>query len=199
MAANWKANQRGVGANSFENISLKACQLKMEKGILKIIKGQKLDSLPIAKISSVSATAEHFNNSISISSSSNSPFIVPFHERYRKYIGLLLPAIFMQLVWWTLAIRYNLFRLYPTRYPMAITMIFGATIAGKMTNKFENVKLSLGATSEGGGAVAFPVMTLLLHIDSLVARDFSLMIQSCGWNWGCKILINCLNKILLFI
>lgn len=37
-----------------------------------------------------------------------------------------------------------------------------------------------GATSEGGGAVAFPVMTLLLHIPPSVARDFSLMIQSCG-------------------
>ena len=45
-------------------------------------------------------------------------------------------------------------------------MIFGATIAGM--------------TSEGGGAVAFPVMTLALGIKPSVARDFSLMIQSCG-------------------
>ncbi|KAI6197410.1 hypothetical protein M3Y94_01220700 [Aphelenchoides besseyi] len=36
-----------------------------------------------------------------------------------------------------------------------------------------------GATSEGGGAVAFPVMTLLLNLDPTAARDFSLMIQSC--------------------
>ena len=35
-------------------------------------------------------------------------------------------------------------------------------------------------TSEGGGAVAFPVMTLALNIKPTVARDFSLMIQSCG-------------------
>ena len=35
-------------------------------------------------------------------------------------------------------------------------------------------------TSEGGGAVAFPVMTLLLKIDPKVARDFSLMVQSVG-------------------
>ena len=35
-------------------------------------------------------------------------------------------------------------------------------------------------TSEGGGAVAFPVMTLALGIKPAVARDFSLMIQSCG-------------------
>ena len=37
-----------------------------------------------------------------------------------------------------------------------------------------------GMTSEGGGAVAFPVMTLALGIKPSVARDFSLMIQSCG-------------------
>jgi len=35
-------------------------------------------------------------------------------------------------------------------------------------------------TSEGGGAVAFPVMTLILKIKPEVARDFSLMIQSVG-------------------
>ena len=35
-------------------------------------------------------------------------------------------------------------------------------------------------TSEGGGAVAFPVMTLAFGITPAIARDFSLMIQSCG-------------------
>jgi hypothetical protein len=35
-------------------------------------------------------------------------------------------------------------------------------------------------TTEGGGAVAFPVMTLALNVEPTVARDFSLMIQSCG-------------------
>ena len=35
-------------------------------------------------------------------------------------------------------------------------------------------------TSEGGGAVAFPVMTLAFNISPAVARDFSLMIQSTG-------------------
>lgn len=37
-----------------------------------------------------------------------------------------------------------------------------------------------GATSEGGGAVAFPVMTLILKIRPNIARDFSLLIQSFG-------------------
>ena len=40
--------------------------------------------------------------------------------------------------------------------------------------------LFTGMTSEGGGAVAFPVMTLAFGIKPAVARDFSLMIQSCG-------------------
>lgn len=49
---------------------------------------------------------------------------------------------------------------------MSITMIFGSFIAG--------------ATSEGGGAVAFPVMTLIFQITPDVARNFSLAIQSIG-------------------
>jgi len=32
-------------------------------------------------------------------------------------------------------------------------------------------------TSEGGGAVAFPVMTLVLGVHPSVARDFSVMVQ----------------------
>ena len=49
---------------------------------------------------------------------------------------------------------------------VTVTMIFGSFIAG--------------ATSEGGGAVAFPVLTLALKIKPHIARDFSLMIQSVG-------------------
>ena len=60
----------------------------------------------------------------------------------------------------------NFFAYFPDRFLMSITMVFGATIGGM--------------TSEGGGAVAFPVMTLALRIKPSVARDFSLMIQSCG-------------------
>jgi uncharacterized membrane protein YfcA len=65
-----------------------------------------------------------------------------------------------------LAIKNNFFAYFPDRYLLSITMVFGATIGGM--------------TSEGGGAVAFPVMTLALGIKPSVARDFSLMIQSCG-------------------
>ena len=67
------------------------------------------------------------------------------------------------MCWWLLAVRWDYFSLFPERYILSITMIFGATVAGM--------------TSEGGGAVAFPVMTLALGIAPSVARDFSLMIQ----------------------
>ena len=37
-----------------------------------------------------------------------------------------------------------------------------------------------GGTSEGGGAIAFPVFTKLLHIPAAIARNFSLAIQTVG-------------------
>ena len=84
----------------------------------------------------------------------------------RRFWGIAIPLIFFEVCWWSLATKHNLFRYFPEKYPMSITMIFGALVAGM--------------TSEGGGAVAFPVMTLALHISPTVARDFSLMIQTCG-------------------
>ena len=49
-------------------------------------------------------------------------------ERYRKYIGFLIPCLFMQLVWWTLAVRYNIFWRYQTHYELPLTMVLGATV-----------------------------------------------------------------------
>lgn len=51
-------------------------------------------------------------------------------------------------------------------WEVALTMVFGSVIAG--------------GTSEGGGAVAFPVFTKILHIPPEQARVFSLAIQSIG-------------------
>ncbi|XP_059097364.1 uncharacterized protein LOC131891741 isoform X2 [Tigriopus californicus] len=96
----------------------------------------------------------------------DSPWTERVLVKHRRLVGILIPLVFFQLCWWTLAIRWNYFQYFPDRYLLSITMIFGATIAGM--------------TSEGGGAVAFPVMTLALGIKPAVARDFSLMIQSCG-------------------
>lgn len=51
-------------------------------------------------------------------------------------------------------------------WPVSLTMVFGSFIAG--------------ATSEGGGAVAFPVFTKWLKIAPFDAKVFSLAIQSVG-------------------
>ena len=52
------------------------------------------------------------------------------------------------------------------RWYLNITMIFGSMIAG--------------ATSEGGAAVAFPVLTLAMDVAPPIARDVSFLIQSVG-------------------
>ncbi|MEM1082723.1 MAG: sulfite exporter TauE/SafE family protein [Verrucomicrobiota bacterium] len=56
--------------------------------------------------------------------------------------------------------------LYQTRWPMALTMVFGSFVAG--------------STPAGGGAVAFPVFTKLLAVPSADAALFGLMIQAVG-------------------
>ncbi len=58
------------------------------------------------------------------------------------------------------------FALYKTNWMAPLTMVFGAFIAG--------------ASSEGGGAVAFPVFTLLMDVPSATARNFSFACQSIG-------------------
>lgn len=63
-------------------------------------------------------------------------------------------------------IKFNAWYLFQEKFFMSLTMIIGSMIAGM--------------TSEGGGAVAFPVMTLAFHIAPVTARDFSILIQSCG-------------------
>jgi uncharacterized membrane protein YfcA len=63
-------------------------------------------------------------------------------------------------------VRRDAWSLFAEGWPVALTMAAGSFIAG--------------ATSEGGGAVAFPVLTLGLGVAPPVARDFSLLIQSVG-------------------
>jgi hypothetical protein len=51
--------------------------------------------------------------------------------KYRRQVGYLIPFTFFQVLWFTLAIRWNYFeRYFPEYYPMALTMILGATVAG---------------------------------------------------------------------
>ena len=75
-------------------------------------------------------------------------------------------AVIVWLVWAVAMASLGLWQLFETNWFMSATMAVGSFIAG--------------STSEGGGAVAFPVMTLIFGIAPAVARDFSLMIQSVG-------------------
>jgi len=67
-------------------------------------------------------------------------------------------TISMQILeWWPI---------FEETWPISVTMVLGSFIAG--------------ATSEGGGAVAFPVFTKLFNIEPQDAKVFSFFIQSLG-------------------
>ncbi len=79
-------------------------------------------------------------------------------------IGVTVTVVWT--VWLLLMTQGDRFGLFADNWFMSVTMAVGSFIAG--------------ATSEGGGAVAFPVMTLGFKIPPAIARDFSLMIQAVG-------------------
>ena len=100
--------------------------------------------------------------------------IVNFINQHRRVLSIAIPFCFVQLWWWSYMIHNDLFYLFngsigkyhKPRYLLTITMIFGSMIAG--------------STSEGGAAVAFPILTLVFGVKPSIARDFSFMIQSVG-------------------
>ena len=82
--------------------------------------------------------------------------------------SLLFNILLTLLVWffWYLYTMPDSLQIIIENWQITLTMIFGSFIAG--------------ATSEGGGAIAFPVFTKVLHISPLDAKVFSLAIQSVG-------------------
>jgi len=101
-------------------------------------------------------------------------FYANFIWKRPKIVTVFLPFIFVITGWLTFMVHTDSWYLYYTGigesktpgWNLFVMMIFGSLVAG--------------ATSEGGGSVAFPVMTLVLGISATIARDFSLMIQSIG-------------------
>ena len=77
----------------------------------------------------------------------------------------LLLALFIWIVWLIFGGGNALHHLL-IDWRVALTMVFGSVVGG--------------GTSEGGGAIAFPIFTKLLHIAPYDARNFSLAIQSVG-------------------
>jgi uncharacterized membrane protein YfcA len=93
--------------------------------------------------------------------------MTPERARFRKRalrfnLGLAL------LVWiaWAAVGGDAAFHALSANWRVAVTMVFGSLVGG--------------GTSEGGGAIAFPVFTKLLHIPAAIARNFSLAIQTVG-------------------
>ena len=87
-------------------------------------------------------------------------------SRRRTLLIFVLPVACVYAIWASHMTVSGQWGLFATKYYMTITMIFGSFIGG--------------ATPEGGGAVAFPVMTLVYAIPPEIARNFSLAIQSIG-------------------
>ena len=83
----------------------------------------------------------------------------------RIYRFYLLMATSVWALWYALAGPQPL-AILESNWPVTLTMVFGSIIAG--------------ATSEGGGAIAFPVFTKALSIAPSDAKVFSLAIQSVG-------------------
>lgn len=70
------------------------------------------------------------------------------------------------LVWGFLFTTFNDLAFLGSHWHYPAIMVLGAFVAG--------------LTPEGGGAVAFPVLSIFFNVDRVIARDFSLMIQSIG-------------------
>lgn len=78
----------------------------------------------------------------------------------------LLIALLVWSIWYIYGGQFKAINDFIQHWQVALTMAFGSFIAG--------------ATSEGGGAIAFPVFTKILHIAPRDAKIFSLAIQSVG-------------------
>ncbi|MDX1642536.1 MAG: sulfite exporter TauE/SafE family protein [Balneolaceae bacterium] len=86
-------------------------------------------------------------------------------------LGFFLVLAFLLVVLWAFYMTWSQsWYLFQDNWFMTVTMIFGSFIAG--------------ASSEGGGAIAYPAMTLLFDIGPDVARNFSFVIQSFGMTFA---------------
>ena len=70
------------------------------------------------------------------------------------------------LVWIALFSTFDSFAFLKDHWYYPAVMVFAAFVAG--------------LTPQSGGAIAFPALSVFLHIDRVLARDFSMMIQSIG-------------------
>lgn len=85
----------------------------------------------------------------------------------RKLVESSLPLLIFYIIYISYVLPRSAFDAHLSgKWQIIPTAVFASFIAG--------------ATAEGGGAVTFPVMTLILDVNPTVARDFSFMLQSVG-------------------
>ena len=95
------------------------------------------------------------------------PSLTLFGKRYTVK-QLIYPTFLVLLysLWFGYMFSANAWHLFQEYWTVSLTMTLGSFVAG--------------ATAEGGAAIAFPVFTKVLHIQSGDARTFGLMIQAIG-------------------
>lgn len=118
----------------------------------------------------------------------------PWYVRHRRLINIFIPIIIVWGVWFPYIASgsfepgpnghsFTIFtdtedtgsEFMKPRWYLSVCMIFGSMIAG--------------STSEGGGAVAFPVMTLALGTKPSPARDVSFLIQGTGMSGASFVIV----------
>lgn len=87
-------------------------------------------------------------------------------QKKPTYIPYLIFVIITLPIWAIYLSSTGQWSVIQENWQVTLTMIFGSFIAG--------------ASSEGGGAIAYPVLTLLLDVAPASARNFSFAIQSIG-------------------
>jgi uncharacterized protein len=90
----------------------------------------------------------------------------PINERV---VWAVLYSVLL-IIWSMIFFSHYDLSLYLKYFQIPLTMILGSFLGG--------------FTSEGGGAVAFPVFTKLLHISPAISRDFSFAVQSIGMTFA---------------
>lgn len=104
-----------------------------------------------------------------------SPARPPFWPMLRTNIVL---AVAVFALWFFLGGEHAL-RAMAENWPVSVTMMFGSLVGG--------------GTSEGGGAVGFPVLTKVLAVPAPQARMFTFAIQTIGM--GCATITIILNRV----
>lgn len=83
-----------------------------------------------------------------------------------QYLYFFIPSIIIVSLWLMYMILIDGFHIVTAHWPFAVTMILGGFMSG--------------ATSEGSGALTFPIFTKVLQVEPQIARNFGWLMQAVG-------------------